>query len=292
LEGLLRTVKEKPRTVIFLALLFVILVAVMAYVLPPGVDWHVSYRPAVYDMLAGRSLYHLENGAAASWVPTSFMNPPWALLPLIPIALLPESIGRAVLVLVGLISFAFTAFRLGGRRVAVIILLLSPPVVHGLLVSNMDWMVVLGFILPPQIGLFFVTIKPQMGAGVALFWLIEAWRKQGWRGVLKTFWPVTLVFMLSILVYGPWPLRLGYQISVGWNASLWPYTIPVGLALLVSALRKRKIEYAMAASPCLSPYLMMHSWVTVLLAIVGSLPETAAAVIGFWILIILRGSAM
>ena len=45
----------------------------------------------------------------------------------------------------------------------------------------------------------------------------------------------------------------------------------------------------MAASPCLSPYLMMHSWVVVLLAVVDSLPVTAAAVVGFWILIVIRG---
>lgn len=66
------------------------------------------------------------------------------------------------------------------------------------------------------------------------------------------------------------------------------WAILIGLALLVAAIHKRKLEFSMAASPCLSPYLMMHSWVAALLALAGSLPETAAAVVGFWILIGIR----
>jgi hypothetical protein len=65
-------------------------------------------------------------------------------------------------------------------------------------------------------------------------------------------------------------------------------SIPVGLALLVTAIRKQKIEYALAASPCLSPYVLLHSWVGVLLAIVSSTPETIAAVIGLWIFFAIR----
>jgi len=61
------------------------------------------------------------------------------------------------------------------------------------------------------------------------------------------------------------------------------------LLILPAALDKRKIEFAMAASPCPSAYLMMHSWVPARLAGVASLPETTAAVVGFWILFVMRG---
>jgi uncharacterized membrane protein len=195
----------------------------------------------------------------------------------------------ALLVIVSLATFVFVAHRLGAKPWAIILLLLSPPVIHLELVSNLDWLVVLGFVLPPQIGLFFITIKPQMGVVVALFWFIEAWRRGGWKEAVRIFWPVTAAFGLSLIIFGPWPLRLTQQVAVSWNSSLWPYSIPVGLALLVSAVRKRKIEFAMAASPCLSPFLMLHSWVGALLAVAGSLPEMIAAFVGFWILIILRG---
>jgi len=67
----------------------------------------------------------------------------------------------------------------------------------------------------------------------------------------------------------------------------WPASIPVGLALLIAAIRKRKIEYAMGASPCLSPHVILHSWVGALLAVVSSTPELIAAVCGLWILVVL-----
>ena len=204
-------------------------------------------------------------------------------------ALLPVQVGRAMLVIVTLLSFGLVARGLGAKPLVIGLLLVSPPVVHCILVGNIDWLAVLGFILPPQIGMFFVAIKPQIGIGIAIFWVVEAWRKGGWREVLHICWPITAALVVSMLIFGLWPLRFENQTGVWWNASLWPMSIPVGLGLLAAALHKRKIGYAMAASPCLSPYLMMHSWVVALLAVSDSLPVTAAAVVGFWILIVMRG---
>ena len=275
--------------VLLILIALVVVVAAMVVFLPAGVDWQYSFRPAVFELLAGHSPYHLDRGIQGSWDQYTFWNAPWALLPLIPLALLPVQLGRALLVVVTILSLAYVSRRLGAQPLAIGLLLVSPPVMHGLLVGNIDWLAVLGFIMPPQIGLFFIAIKPQIGIAVAIFWLVEAWRKGGWREVLRIFWPITVALALSILIFGPWPLRFETQAGVWWNASLWPMSIPVGLGLLAAALHKRKIEFAMAASPCLSPYLMMHSWVVVLLAVVSSLPETAAAVVGFWILILIRG---
>jgi hypothetical protein len=289
LKAALSYTRRNLRAVLLILAALALIVAAMAVFLPPGVDWQYSFRPAVFDLLAGRSPYHLDRGIQGSWDQYSFFNAPWALLPLIPIALLPVQVGRALLVIVTILSFTYVARRLGAKPLAIGLLLVSPPVMHGVLTGNIDWLAVLGFIMPPQIGLFFIAIKPQVGIAVAVFWLVEAWRRGRWREVLRTFWPISVTLVLSIIIFGPWPLRFETQAGVWWNASLWPMSIPVGLALLVAALHKRKIEFAMAASPCLSPYLMMHSWVAALLAVAASLPETAAAVVGFWILIIMRG---
>ena len=281
--------RNNLRALLIILVALVLIVAAMVKFLPPGVDWQYSFRPAVFDLLAGRSPYHLERGVQGSWSQYTFLNAPWTLLPLIPLAVLPVPVGRALLVIVTLVSFAFVARRLGAKLPAMALLLASPPVMHGVLTGNIDWLAALGFIMPPQIGLFFVAIKPQIGVGVAIFWLVEAWRKGGWREVLRVFWPITVALAASILIFGPWPLRFEVQAGVWWNASLWPMSIPVGLGLLAAALHNRKIKFSIAASPCLSPYLLMHSWVVALLAVVDSLPVTAAAVVGFWILIAIRG---
>lgn len=245
---------------------------------PPAVDWSRFFRPAILTLLSGGSPY------GSIYV----IHAPWGLLMLTPLALLPEAVGRVLMIFCALAAYTFIAQRLGAKPLAIIFLLISPTVIHLLLNGNLDWLASFGFILPPQIGLFFISIKPQIGIAVAPFWLFEAWRQGGWKQVLKTFAPFTVVLLLSFLIYGLWPLGVAENVTVWWNASLWPLSIPVGLALLVTAVRKRKIEYAMAASPCLSPYVLFYSWTGVLLAIISSVPETIAAVIGLWILVAIR----
>ena len=252
----------------------------LAPIVPPAVDWVITFRPATLTLLSGESPYGR----------FYLVHAPWTLVMLAPLALLPEAVGRVMMILCGLISYAFIAYRLNAKPTAIVFLLLSPLVMHMLLNGNIDWLASFGFILPPQLGLFFISMKPQIGIAVAPFWLVEAWRVGGWKLVLKTFLPFTIVLLLSFVIFGFWPMySFSYKVSEVWfNASLWPMSIPVGLALLTVAIRKRKIEYAMAASPCLSPYALFYSWTGALLSIVSSTPETVAAVIGLWILVAIR----
>ena len=245
--------------------------------IPPGCDWDGNYRPASLAMLSGKSPYTVE----------PFFAPPWSLVPLWPLAILPVSIGRAALFWVTLIALAFTGYRLGARPLGVAIFILSPPVVHGLLNANIEWIPILGFVLPPQIGLLLVTAKPQTGFAVALFWIFEAWRKGGVREILRISWPLLITFLLSLLLYGLWPLRLGdvMPIAKDFNASFWPYTLPIGGALIVASLRKREARWAMGASPCLSPYALFHTWSAALVALVPATTELFITVLGLWILV-------
>ncbi len=268
----------KPLSIGIIVLVGVLLTWAMAVFLPPAVDWHTVFRPASLAFLAGESPYSIDG----------FYYVPWAILPLIPMAILPENIGRAILVLATLASFLYTARQLGAKPIALLFLLVSPPVLHEVLNGNIDWLVVLGFVFPPQIGLFFILIKPQLGVAVGIFWLIKSWQDGGWKNTVRIFLPASLALLLSVAIYGWWFLSAGQTVSFWWNASLWPVSIPIGLALLVTAIRKKRIEFAMGASPCLSPYVLFHSWVGALLAIIASVPETIAAVIGLWILVGIR----
>jgi hypothetical protein len=257
---------------------FLVLTVLMSQLLPPAIDWSEVFRPAALEFLSGRSPYTIDG----------YNNPPWTIIFILPVAILPENIGRAIGLLIGLASFTYTAYRLGAKPIGIIFLLLSPPVLHCMLNGSIDWLVAVGFVLPPWIGLFLITIKPQMGVGVVVFWLVEAWRKDRWREVVRIFGPISVFTVLSIIIFGFWPSRFSSHLGEWWNASLWPASIPVGLSLLVTAFRKRRMEYAMGASPCLSPYVLLHSWVGALLAMVTSLPETVGAVVGLWIVVALR----
>jgi hypothetical protein len=104
------------------------------------------------------------------------------------------------------------------------------------------------------------------------------------------FGPFAVALAISFLIFGFWPthaLRI-LTISQGWNASLWPTSIPVGLGLAVAALRKREVRYAIAASPCLSPYVLFHSWSGALAAVLAQPFEALAVIAGLWVLTIIR----
>jgi len=275
--------KRRVLSYILVIVLTVICIALGTLVLPPGIDWRLTYRPASLALMAGRSPYDADVAPSAP-----FFAAPWCLIPLLPLAVLPEAVGRTILVLVAVVAFAYSARRMGARLPTLFAFVFSPLVVHCIRNSNIEWMAILGFVLPPQWGLLLVTIKPQIGVAVVVFWLVEAWRKGRIREVTRVFAPVSVLFLVSIALFGFWPGRLGapMRIAQEYNTSLWPTSIPVGLALLVTSLKTRKINYAMAASPCLSPYVLLHAWAGALLSIVTLNAETIVAVISMWVLVI------
>jgi hypothetical protein len=266
---------------IVIAICMLALMFAIARYLPYAVDWHWALRPGCLAMLQGKSPYEV--------VPY-FGFPPWSMLPLMPLALFPENIERAILCFASLLAFGYSVWRLGAQPVAFGAFRISPPVVLSLYNANLDRLPLLGFTMPSGIGLFFISTKPQMGSIVALFWLVQTWRSGGCWKVMRVFAPFGAVFIFSLFLFGFWPVHFReiQKYSQGWNASLWPASIPIGLALAVATFRRSEIRFAMAASPCLSPYALLHAWSGALASLAGLSAEMVAAVIGLWLLVIYR----
>ena len=244
-----------------------------------GIDWKETYYPAVQAVLHGNSPYTV----------STFRNVPWTVIPLIPFGLFSETTGGILFFIATLAAYAWAAYRLKASRIVLIAFLLSPPVVYGMRMLNVDILVLLGFTLPAPIGLFFVLIKPQMGIAIALFWLVEAWRVGGVKKIIQTFAPVTIAIIVSFILFGNW--LAGRQSDLPgsfWNASLWPWAVPIGVVLVALSLRDRRADYAMAASPFLSPYLAYHSWASVLAGLIQYDYEFVIAVLAMWLVAVIR----
>jgi hypothetical protein len=239
-----------------------------------GIDWHETFYPALYKVVNGGNPYS---------VPT-FRNAPWTILLLLPFALFSKDVGGILFFMASLAGYAWVAYRLRARPIAFVAFLISPPVFYGLRMLNVDVLVLIGFVLPAPIGLFFVLIKPQMGVAMALYWLAEAWRDGGVKSVLRTFSPVGISLVLSFIIFGNWIAGRQSDLLVSfWNASLWPWSLPIGLVLVALSIRDQRSDFSMAASPFLSPYLAYHSWASVLVGLLKYDFQLVIAVIGMWI---------
>ncbi len=265
-----------------ISFLIILTIAVILFAWPTigylhSPDWHATFRPAALEILHGRSPYNAKG----------FFNPPWAAILLIPFAILPENVGWDLLVIAALGVYAYVAHKLGANKLTIAILLLSPPSLHGILIGNIDWLALLGIVLPPWLGLFFLAIKPQVSVIVILYLFFSEWKQGGPARVLKTFLPVGLASVLSVIIFGPWFLKIPTLDKLAANDSLFPMSLPIGLALTVAAFRKNDIRYSMMASPLFSPYLLFYSWIGAFLALAPQPWEAAAAVIGMWIVILM-----
>ncbi|HKI53670.1 MAG TPA: hypothetical protein VJ987_06065 [Anaerolineales bacterium] len=239
-----------------------------------GIDWHETFYPALHKVLSGKNPYD---------VPT-FRNAPWIILLLMPFGMLSEDAGGVLYFMASLAGYAWVAYRLKARPIAFVAFLFSPPVIYGLRMLNVDIFVLIGFVLPAPIGLFFVLIKPQMGIAMVLYWLAEAWREGGVKSVVRTFSPVGISIILSFVIFGNWIAgRQSDLLGSFWNASLWPWALPIGLVLVALSIRDRRSDFGMAASPFLSPYLAYHSWASVLAGLLKYDFQLVVAVIGMWI---------
>lgn len=257
----------------------VLMVWAVATFVPEQIDWVRTYRPATRELLAFRSPYNIK----------TYYNPPWMLIPMIPMALLPDRIGNGVLFVVSLCVIIYSAIRFGAKPVSLIAFLLSFPVIFLLLFGQIDWMVLWGFTLPPQIGLLFILSKPQIGIPYAVFIFVESWRSGGMKQVVKVFLPTLILLIISFFIFGVWFSKMQPpDLNAIHNLSLWPTGLPIGLALLIFGLRQRKSRLSIIAGPFFSPYVCVHSWSIPLLSILPLQWETAAAVIGSWLVCLIQ----
>lgn len=268
---------------LFLVLMIAMYVGVLQIWSTVGIDWKETFYPAANAVLRGDSPYT---------VPT-FRNAPWTILFLLPFALFSETTGGVLFFLASLGIYAWVAYRLQASRLALTVFLLSPPVVYGMRMLNVDIFVLIGFTLPAQLGLFFVIIKPQMGIVMIPFWFIQAYKEGGIRQVTTTFAPVTVITVLTFLFFGNWLSgRQSDLLDSFWNASLWPWAVPIGIVLSALSIRDMRKDFAMAASPFLSPYLAYHSWVSVLTGLIRYDFEFIIAVLSMWLVAVLIALGM
>ena len=228
--------------------------------LPVGLDW-IHILPAVQAFLQGENPYLVGVGFHKVYEPF------WTFILLLPFAIWPFWVGRTLLFVVSLICFFVSAIKMGASPWQAILFLLSAAVAGCLANGNLDWLVTMGLWMPPWLGLFFVTMKPQVGIGIAILWLCCAWQQGGMGQILKTFAPVTTAYLISFMLYGFWPLQCAGMHSNPDNMSAWPWVAPIGLYLLSRAIFDGDENLSIISGPLLAPYTSQFSYAAPLMAL-------------------------
>jgi hypothetical protein len=260
------------------ALGFALLTLLARYFPKFAADWALSFYPATMLWLHGENPYQV----------SSLHNPVWALLPLVPLALLGPKAGAVLLFSINYAGYVLLALRFKARSVALLAFLLSPMIVLTLAVGNIDGILCLGLLLPPPIGLFFAVSKPQIGAAVAAYWAYAAWKEGGVPKLAATFLPVTAALAGTFLLWGNWTANRSDDIMAApWNASFFPWSVPLGIALLYIALRRRKMMVSISASPFFSPYVSINTWGVGLAGLLEHDRIILGVSIGLWIAVVI-----
>jgi hypothetical protein len=253
----------------------------LPYTFPPGGDW-LNFLAAIKVFLQGGNPYLVGKEFYGVYEPF------WTYILLAPFALLPFWVGRILLFFVSLVAFTVTAVKMGATRFQLVLFLTSSSVFGGLYSGNIDFLVTLGYWMPPQIGLFFVLMKPQIGACIAIYWMYMAWKDGGLREIVRVFAPVTGAYLLSFLLYGFWFKHLFNMPDNPWNWGLFPYLLPIGLFLLYKALQQQDMRLSGMSSLMVAPYVTGYNFVIVLLSLFNRPALFLAAWATVWITIALR----
>jgi len=225
----------------------VLLLFLTIYSLPLQGDWKFFYRAAQHPLAPYRA-------------EPSFLNPAWMAWILAPFALLPEHLAGALWICLSIMATVWCIHRLEGDYWDTLLCLLSPAFIRFITAGQLDVVPLLGLVVMVTatrpavkgIGLILLAAKPQtLGAGAVVVWLRSTWRER-----LGFVLPLLCVLLLSILVYGLWPLRVHLDtLNKNIDISPWPYGIPIGLVLLAWAAVRNQPRIGALATCFLSPHL-------------------------------------
>jgi hypothetical protein len=240
-----------------------------------GFDWFLFFYPALQQLWQGQSPYSVDG----------FVTPPWVLPILAPLALTPPVVGALVvdaLALVGLVALC----RKHQLFWAMLPLALCYPMLMLLWNAQLEGFVLWGLVLgPTPFGFFLLMTKPQVAGLVSLVWLIEAWRVGGGRRVLWLGGPTAVVMILSVAIYPDWLQGLSQAAQWSYTANGFPYSVALGAACLVFAVRHQREEWAALATLLLVPYANVQSWMAALTLLTARYrAEGVSAALASWIL--------
>lgn len=222
---------------------------------PYSFDWDV-FREAIFETLAGRNPYRPTRDTML------FYNPPWALIPLLPLAFLPRTAAVLLLAIASILTVTAVSRKLGHGLAGTVLIASSALHVEAMGHGQIEFLPWLGLFFPLPVALLFLTIKPQatMGVILLLLWREVKRKENGWLSAAKAAAPTVILGALTLIFWGLPPRPQHLSSSWFWIAK----TIVLGVPALVLGIKRDDLAVAAAAGPLIGPYAIFHSYLSVL----------------------------
>lgn len=216
-----------------------------------------------------QAAFHLGDPYALIWPYV-----PWTALFMAPFGWLPVSL--AVLAQLIILFGGLTAliYKYDGGFWAVVITLTSALAFDSAIELNLEWIVVLGLLLPREWSGPFLLVKPQAALG---YWFGFKWRDLVY-GTLVTL----LVMVVSFVLWPGWPLAMwekiqiytlansGVKVNISLTKGLTAWvSYPLGAVLAYFAVRRKDVVLGILAWQFFVPYATLYGYLLVL-ALVAS----------------------
>lgn len=210
----------------------------------------------------------------------SYNYPPWLTVILMPFSVFSLKFSQALSAFSALFFISLLIVRSKGNWISFLLTFTSIPFISMLGNVNVDWIVAAGFVFPSIWTLPLVLVKPQVGVLVIFVWFKRSKNKM-------VFILSTILFLLAtLLIWEQWPLLMWQNIrglSLGRiNSSLFPWSVPVGAALLYHAWKNEDELAAVGATLCIMPYFAWQSLIVGFAVLSARYKKTALFV---WVLL-------
>lgn len=229
--------------------------------LPNGTDWVQTFSKVnfanPYDLNETVTYTH------------KFYNAPWTVF-LIPHAALPLRTGNNINLVLNVMLPLLVILKYRGGLAAVAMTFISPSFYIVLATNNLEWVTSLAFLAPAPIAVALLTVKPQSAIMTVPVVLKKAYNEKGPAGVALILLPLFILVLASFVI---WPGWLSYVIhpplNASYNISSFPDFLPIGILILVFALKDNDPVLGALSTYFFAPYITIYA-LTPCLALLSS----------------------
>lgn len=243
---------------------FAMIVFVGSWILLPegGFDWHNDIGPST------RRWWTTPFEVGANGLPLA----PWAALLLSPLGGLPDRVATALTNSITVLVVALVVRRFGGPDWLALPVLLTPTGFWLFRNGQTEWLMLLGLLFFNGLDTLLLILKPQVAVGAIVSRI---------RRADKLWWvylaPLVVMTLISFVAWHGWFLNIltfaPVLIGGDWNSSMWPWGVVPGIGLLWRAWKTGDDRWGVAASPFLSPYVNLPSYLGLLIVLAARWPR-------------------